>query len=69
MDDIWEDLEWAQNSYSELQNKYQDEWVAIVNKEVVSSGKNLKTVEEEARRKTGKREVYTTFVESGAALY
>lgn len=69
MEKIWEDIEWAEEFYPELQKKYHDEWIAIFNKEVISSGKNLGTVEDEARKKVGKTEFYTIFIESGAAFY
>lgn len=67
--EFWDDLKWGRAHYAELQKRFKDQWVAIVDKQVVSYGKNLRKVEEEARKLTGRKEVYTTYVESGAAIY
>ncbi|KPV62162.1 MAG: hypothetical protein AOA65_2054 [Candidatus Bathyarchaeota archaeon BA1] len=67
--EFWEDAKWGREHYAELQERYKDQWVAIVDKRVVSYGKNLKKVEEEAKKLTKKEHIYTTFVESGAAIY
>ena len=55
-------------AYTKLLEKYRDEWVAIVNKEVVAAGKDLGKVEKEAKRKTG-RDPAVMFVESGSHIY
>ena len=39
---------------TELQKRFRDLWIAIVDKKVIAYGKNLAKVEEEARLKTGK---------------
>ena len=44
----------AEENYTELQKRFRDLWVAIVDKKVIAYGKNLAKVEEEARLKTGK---------------
>ena len=44
------------------------EWVATVNKRVISAGKDLGKVEEEAKKKTG-RDPAVMFVESGSHIY
>jgi len=67
--EMWEDAKWAREHYAELQRQYGDMVVAIVQKKVVSYGKDGKKVRDEAKRKTGRREVYTTFIESGVAIY
>ncbi|HDS45257.1 MAG TPA: hypothetical protein ENN68_04065 [Methanomicrobia archaeon] len=66
-----EDLEWKRKHHSELLEKYPDMWVAIVDKKVVSAGKDLGKVESEAEKKTGieRKKIPVSFVESGAHIY
>ena len=45
-------MKWGREHRSELLDKYRNKWVAIVDKKVVSAGKDLIKVEEEARWKT-----------------
>ena len=54
--EFWDDDEWAEKHYADLQEKYKDEWVAVVDKQVVSHGSSLSKVEEEAKIKTRKKE-------------
>ncbi len=51
--EFWEDKKWAEKNYSDLQEKYPDKWVAIVDKKVIAAGKSVKKVELEAEHKTG----------------
>jgi len=67
--EFWDDDEWAEKHYPELQKRFRDQWVAVANKKVITHGKNLAKVEEEARLKTGKRHISVTFVESGDHVY
>ena len=67
--EFWEDMRWGQAHKSELMGKYRGEWVAIVNKKVVASGKNLSKVKEEAKKITKKELFPALFVESGAHIY
>lgn len=66
-----EDLEWKRKHHSELLEKYPDMWVAIVDKKIVSAGKDLGEVEREAEEKTGidRKKIPVSFVESGARIY
>ncbi len=66
---FWEDVDWAEEHFSHLSEKYTDMWVAIVDGEVVSFGKNGGIVEEEARAKTGKKHIYMIFAESGMNVW
>jgi len=66
---FWDDQKWGFKNHSDLLKKYKDLWVAIVNKKVVSAGKNLAKVEEEAKRKCKRKEVPVMFVECGAHMY
>lgn len=47
-----ENLEWKRKHHSELVGKYPDMWIAIVDKKIVSAGKDLGKVESEAEKKT-----------------
>jgi len=66
-----EDMKWGLDNYKNLQLKFRDLWVAIVNKEVVVAGESIKYVEEKASKLTGKGkdEIPVIFVESGAHVY
>lgn len=66
--EFWDDKEWAFSHYSELMQKYPNYWVAIVNKEVVSAGKDLKKVRDEARKRTGREEIPLIFIEGEASV-
>ena len=50
--EFWDAMKWGREHRSELLDKYRNKWVAIVDKKVVSAGKDLIKVEEEARWKT-----------------
>jgi len=67
--EFWDDQEWGIEHHSDLVKKYKNRWVAIVNKRVVSAGKDLGRVEEEARKKTTKKHIPVVFVESGSHIY
>ncbi|MDZ7361565.1 MAG: DUF5678 domain-containing protein [candidate division KSB1 bacterium] len=44
------DYIWFNEHYEELQRKYEEEWVAIFNKQVVDHGKNLKPLLQRLRK-------------------
>ncbi|MBI2578824.1 MAG: hypothetical protein HYW26_03875 [Candidatus Aenigmarchaeota archaeon] len=67
--DFFDDIEWADKNYLELRKKYSDQWIAVVDRKVVSCGKNLENVKEEAIKKTGRKEVALVFVECGSHIY
>jgi len=67
--EFWEDAEWAKENYGELQKRYKDVWVAIAGKRVVSYGKSLREVESKAEKLLGRKDIFTMYVESGAAIY
>ena len=56
-----EDEKWADEHMSELLEKYPNQWIAVVNKEVACVGKNLAEVEEVARQKVGGRHPFSFF--------
>ena len=66
---FWEDDKWAEEHYSELIKKYHSQWIAVFNKKVISYGKNLAKVKEEAVLNVGKQKIPTLFIESGDQVY
>jgi len=66
--EFWDDQKWGFKHHTKLLEEHRDEWIAIVDKKVVSAGKDLTKVEEEAKEKTG-RHPAVMFVESGSHLY
>ena len=64
-----QDDDWAYEHYNELVKAYPNQWVAIVNKKVISYGKNLGEIERVAKEKTGESEISTMFVEKGIHAY
>lgn len=66
---FWLDLSWARRNHTKLLEKYADMWVAIVDRKVIASGKNLEKVEEEARVKSKRVDFPVMFVECGEHIY
>lgn len=66
---FWEDKKWAHKHIDELQQKYTNKWVAIVNKEVAGVGEDGDIAREIAIKKTGVKEIPVIFVESGQNIY
>ena len=67
--EFWEDAKWAERHYTELVKKFPDERVAVVDREVITSGKNLAKVKEEAKQRTGREKIPTIFIECGDHVY
>lgn len=67
--EFWDDLKWGRKHYHELMAKYNDKWVAIVNKKVVASGESIKRIRQEAIKKTGKKHIPIIFVEDAFHVY
>jgi len=67
--EFWEDAEWAKENYGELQKKFKNVWVAIAGKSVICYGTSLKEVESKAEEIVGRNDVFTMYIESGAAIY
>ena len=67
---FWQDERWAFDHYPELVKRYEDRWVAVVNKRVVASSKSSVKAEEQARVKTGRRlPIAVVYVETGRHVY
>lgn len=67
--DFWADMKWGREHRTELLDKYINQWVAIVDKKVISAGKDLSKVEEEARWKTHRKQIPILFIDSGEHIY
>lgn len=67
--EFWEDQQWGFQHHTELLRQFKDQWIAISDKKVVSSGLDLGKVKEKARKVTKKKEIPVMFVECGAHLY
>lgn len=67
--EFWDDEDWAYDNYSELIKNYPDQWVSIVDKHVIATGKNRGEVIELAEKKAGRKNFPTIFVEKGIRVY
>ena len=65
----WEDSRWAHAHSQELSEHYPNQWVAIYNKQVVTAGRVISDILEEARRKAGDHEFVVFFSEKGIHIY
>lgn len=65
----WEDLTWARTHHTELLAQYQDEWVAIYDKQVIAHGSSGAKVEKLAKKKLGKKHFPIYFVDSASNIY
>lgn len=66
---FWEDDKWAHEHIGELQKKYMEKWIAVVDKKVVGVGEDGDTARKIAQKKTGVKEIPVIFVESGQNIY
>lgn len=66
---FWEDEEWAHQNYQKLMKEYNNMWVAVFDKKVVSANENLGLVKEMIARKLGKKTVPLIHIEDGAHVY
>ena len=67
--EFWDDMDWTSQHYSELMQKYPNEWVAVVDGKIISHGKDLEKIIKEAKRKTGKEHIAVEFIECGGHIY
>ncbi len=67
--EFWDDMKWGREHKSEFIEKYPNQWVAIHKKKIISAGKNLSNVEEEARWKTHRKQIPTLFIDTGENIY
>ena len=67
--DFWDDMDWTSENYSELMQKYPNEWVTVVNGKIISHGKDLEKIIKLAKRKTGKEHIVVESIEGGGHIY
>lgn len=67
--EYWEDSQWALEHATELSEQYPNQWVAIVNKEVIATGRDGSEVEKITVEKTGRQEFVIIFAEQGIHVY
>ena len=67
--EYWEDYKWENENRSELAKRYPNRWVAIVNKEVIGVGEDIKSAELESNRRTKRAEYPILFIERGIHVY
>ena len=65
----WEDEKWLNKNGTKLSQKYPNMWIAVVNKKVVSYGKNLSNIIEKAKKIAGHEHFPVDFIEKGAHVY
>ena len=66
----WQDQRWAFDHFPELVKRYEDRWVAVVNKRVVAASKSSVKAQRQARAKTGRQSpIAVVFVETGRHVY
>lgn len=68
-DEFWEDANWIEEHYSELASKYPDQWIAAIDKHVVSYGKDRSVVESEAMQTTDRSEFPVVYLECGNHVF
>ena len=69
--DFMADMKGGLDNYKNLQLKFRDLWVAIMNRVLFVAGDDIRYVKEKASKLTGKNkeEIPVIFVESGAHVY
>ena len=63
------DRDWISDHISELKRRYPDEWIAVVNGQVIAHGPNLGEVERTTEEQTGEKEFPVHLVESRPRFY
>ena len=66
----WQDQQWAFDHYAELVKRYEDRWVAVVNRQVVAASKSSVKAEDQARAKKRRQlPIAVVYVETGRHVY
>lgn len=65
----WEDREWISNNLPKISANHQDEWVAIYNKEVIASNKELGKTEDAAKKIVKDEPVVLIYIGSGHRVF
>ena len=67
--EFWEDARWVDENYSELAQKYPDQWIAVYDREVIVANKYLGEVKKVARSKKFPRQCVYSYVEGAMRVY
>lgn len=62
---FWEDSRWIEQHYSELVEKYPDQWIAVVNKRVIAHGKDRAKVKKTTMARKKRGDFPLVFIECG----
>lgn len=66
---FYSDIDWAFRHYNNLVNKYEDTWVAIYNKKVVSSSDDGYKARDIAKKKTKAEKIPIIFISKMSRIY
>lgn len=66
---FWSDMEWVDKHYSELQKKYPNKAIAVLNKKVVGVSDGSGEFLRKAKEKTKEKHIPVIFIESGIIYY
>lgn len=66
----WDDMDWAREHSTELHRQFENQWVAIVDKQIVAHDPDPAVVERIACERTGNpvREIVIRFIEDSGAI-
>jgi hypothetical protein len=67
--EFWEDRDWAYENLTEIEEKYPNLWVAVVDKQVIAAGKVIAKVRKIAEEKTGRKHFPVILAEKGIHVY
>lgn len=67
--EYWEDNDWANAHIAEIAAAHPNLWVAVVDKQVIASGKIISDVRKAAGAKSGKTHFPIVFAERGIHVY
>jgi len=67
--EYWDDSKWANENFTEISKEHPNLWVAVVDKQVVASGKIISDVRKIAQQKTNRKHFPVFFAEKGIHVY
>jgi len=67
--EYWDDDRWANEHYNDIVKQYPNQWIAVVDKKVVASGKSIAEVIKKAKLTYAGREFPVLFAEYGIHIY
>jgi hypothetical protein len=63
------DMDWAYANYADLERAYPNQWVAVVDGQVVAAGTDLGQVKSKAAQVTDRFDIAILFVEHGVHVW